>query len=24
LLKFTKNGSWLDDQIGNGPKKLKA
>jgi len=24
LLKFTKNGSWLDDQIGNGPKKLKV
>ncbi|SHJ42014.1 diphosphomevalonate decarboxylase [Tangfeifania diversioriginum] len=24
LLKFTENGSWLDDQIGNGPKKLKA
>jgi len=23
LMKFTENGNWLDDQIGNGPKKLK-
>lgn len=23
LIKFTENGNWLDDQIGNGPKKLK-